>query len=63
MTRAEKYDILRTIENEIEREKRFCNNYVKLNPADKERRERDRENVIFGLQLAWNDINQMAKID
>lgn len=63
MTRAEKYDILRTIENDIEREKRLCNEYVRINPNDNKRRERDRDNIIYGLQLAWLHISEKIKID
>mgnify|MGYP001776345510 CR=1 FL=1 len=53
MTKAEKLALANALENCINREKRLCERYLELNPAEKERRERDRDLVILGIQLMF----------
>lgn len=45
----EKYDVINVINKEIEREKDLCRKYVKLNPSDKDRREKLRDAAIAAL--------------
>lgn len=47
MKKLEKIDVILEIENLQREEKRCCNEYCKLNPADKERRERDKDLVLY----------------
>ena len=47
MKKLEKIDVITEIENLQREEKRHCEEYCKLNPADKERRERDRDLILY----------------
>ena len=47
MKKLEKIDVITEIENLQREEKRYCEEYCKLNPEDKERRERDRDLVLY----------------
>lgn len=47
MKKLEKIDVITEIENLQREEKRYCEEYCKLSPADKERRERDRDLVLY----------------
>lgn len=49
-------DIIITIEKLIREERRICSEYIKLNPADAQRRERDAELVIYGLMRAMTNL-------
>lgn len=49
MTRAEYNTIFNILDNIENREKRYCKEYCKLNPADKSRRERDKD--LFNLAI------------
>ena len=58
MTKAEKQAITNAFENCINREKRLAARYIELNPADKERRERDKDLVILGIQSMFYEIER-----
>lgn len=58
MTKAEKQAIANAMENCINREKRLAARYIELNPADRERRERDRDLVIIGIQSMYMEIKK-----
>jgi hypothetical protein len=58
MKQYEYYEIIRAIETVENSEKRYCNDYIKLNPADKSRRERDRDLILCGLMRARFEIEK-----
>ena len=58
MTKAEKQAIANAFENCINRENRLAARYIELNPTDKERRERDRNLVILGIQSMFYEIEK-----
>ena len=58
MTKAEKQAITNAFENCINREKRLAARYIELNPADKERRERDMDLVISGIQSMFYELEK-----
>ena len=58
MTKAEKQAITNAFENCINREKRLAARYIELNPADRRRRERDRNLVILGIQSMFYEIEK-----
>lgn len=58
MTKAEKQAISNAFENCINRENRLATRYIELNPTDKERRERDRDLVILGIQSMYYEIER-----
>lgn len=58
MTKAEKQAITNAFENCINRERRLTARYIELNPADKERRERDKDLVISGIQSMFYEIER-----
>ena len=58
MTKAEKYFIVRTIENLIEQEKRVCEQYCEINYLDRERRERDRDLIIYAYSRALSSLTE-----
>ena len=58
MTKAEKQAISNAFENCISREKRLAARYIELNPTDKERRERDKDLVILGIQSMFYEIEK-----
>ena len=58
MTKAEKQAIVNAFENCINRENRLAARYIELNPTDKERRERDRNLVILGIQSMFYEIER-----
>ena len=58
MNKAEKQAIVNALENCINRENRLCDRYIELNPTDKERRERDRNLVILGIQSMFYEIEK-----
>ena len=47
MKKLEKIDVITEIENLQREEERYCKEYCKLNPADTERRERDKDLVLY----------------
>lgn len=51
-----KEDIILTIENLIKEERQICSDYIKHNPSDAKRRERDAELIIYGLMRAMNNL-------
>lgn len=61
MTKLEYYEIIRAIETVEENEKIYCNEYIKLNPGDKNRRERDRDLILSGLLRARYRIEKIFK--
>ena len=62
MTKVEKQAIVNALENCINRENRLCDRYIELNPADKERRERDRDLVIIGIQSMYLEIKKQLEV-
>ena len=58
MTKAEKQAISNALENCINREKQLAARYIELNPADKARRERDKDLVILGIQSMFYEIEK-----
>ena len=58
MTKVEKQAIVNAFENCINRENRLAARYIELNPADKERRERDKDLVISGIQSMFYEIEK-----
>ena len=61
MTRAEYNNIMYAIGTVEEREKELCRDYVKLNPQDKESRERDRDLIRLGLSMVRYEIEDRFK--
>ena len=62
MTKAEKQAIVNAFENCINREKRLAARYIELNPADKERRERDKDLVIIGIRSMYQEIKKQLEV-
>ena len=62
MTKAEKQAITNAFENCINRENRLAARYIELNPADKERRERDSDLVISGIQAMFYEIEKQLEV-
>ena len=62
MTKAEKLAIVNAMENCINRENRLAARYIELNPADKERRERDKDLVIIGIQSMYQEIKKQLEV-
>ena len=58
MTKAEKQAIVNALENCINRENRLAARYIELNPTDKERRERDKDLVVSGIQSMYYEIEK-----
>ena len=58
MNKAEKQAIVNALENCINRERRLAARYIELNPADKERRERDKDLVILGIQSMFYELEK-----
>ena len=58
MNKAEKQALANALENCINRENRLAARYIELNPADKERRERDKDLVILGVQSMFNELEK-----
>ena len=58
MTKAEKQAIVNAFENCINRENRLAARYIELNPSDKERRERDKDLVISGIQSMFYELEK-----
>lgn len=62
MTKAEKQAIVNALENCINRENRLCERYIELNPTDRERRERDKDLVISGIQSMYYEIEKQLEV-
>ena len=58
MNKAEKQAIVNALENCINRENRLAARYIELNPVDKERRERDKDLVISGIQSMFYELEK-----
>ena len=58
MNKAEKQALVNALENCINRERRLAARYIELNPADKERRERDKDLVILGIQSMFYELEK-----
>ena len=58
MTKAEKQAIVNALENCINRENRLAARYIELNPTNKDRRERDKDLVILGIQSMFYEIEK-----
>ena len=62
MTKVEKQAITNAFENCINRENRLAARYIELNPTDKERRERDKDLVISGIQSMFYEIEKQLEV-
>ena len=62
MNKAEKQALVNALENCINRENRLAARYIELNPTDKERRERDRDLVIIGIQSMYLEIKKQLEV-
>lgn len=62
MNKAEKQALVNALENCINRENRLAARYIELNPADKERRERDKDLVILGIQSMYLEIKKQLEV-
>ena len=62
MTKAGKQALVNALENCINRENRLAARYIELNPADKERRERDKDLVIIGIQSMYLEIKKQLEV-
>ena len=62
MTKAEKQAIVNALENCINHEWRLADRYIELNPADRERRERDKGLVILGIQSMYYEIKKQLEV-
>ena len=62
MNKAEKQALVNALENCINRENRLAARYIELNPADKDRRERDRDLVIIGIQSMYLEIKKQLEV-
>lgn len=60
MKKIELCDVLTVIENFERQERRNCARYCELNPAEKERRERDRDLVIFAARMIYTKLHDVA---
>lgn len=63
MTTRDRQLILRAIENCENREKRFCQEYSALNPADRDKRERILNNFLFATMMVRFEIDRMIEAD
>ena len=62
MNKAEKQALVNALENCINRENRLAARYIELNPTDKERRERDRDLVIIGIQSMYLELKKQLEV-
>ena len=62
MNKAEKQALANALENCINREKQLTARYIELNPIDKERRERDKDLVILGIQSMYLEIKKQLEV-
>ena len=62
MNKAEKQAIENAFENCINRENRLAARYIELNPTNKERRERDKDLVILGIQSMYLEIKKQLEV-
>ena len=62
MNKAEKQALVNALENCINRENRLAARYIELNPTDKERRERDKDLVILGIQSMYLEIKKQLEV-
>ena len=62
MTKAEKQALTNALENCINSEWRLAARYIELNPADRERRERDKGLVILGIQSMYYEIKKQLEV-
>ena len=58
MNKAKKQALVNALENCINRENRLAARYIELNPTDKERRERDKDLVILGIQSMFYELEK-----
>lgn len=61
MTEAEYITMMNAISVCEDRERWYCDEYCRLNPQDRERRERDRELVLCGLMSARYQLEREFK--
>ena len=62
MNKAEKQALVNALENCINRENRLAARYIELNPTNKERRERDKDLVILGIQSMYLEIKKQLEV-
>ncbi len=61
MTTRDKKLIRCAIDNCEEREKRICENYIRLNPEHKERVEANRDMFLFATMMVRMEIESMIE--
>lgn len=61
MKTIELSDALTVIEKFERQERKTCAQYCELNPADKERRERDRDLIIYAAQIIYSRLHDAAR--
>lgn len=54
-------EIRRAIERREEQEQRLCDEYIKLNPQDKKRRNRDKQLIDYAFMLIRLDVEQIER--
>ena len=59
MIKMEKDNIILMVEGLIREEKRICEEYCQLNPADRERREHDRDCILFGYMRVIQRLEKL----
>jgi hypothetical protein len=59
MTKADYNLFIRAIENCEEREKRICQNYIDLNPGDRNRIEQNRDMFLFATYMVRMELDRM----
>ena len=62
MNKAERLALANAMENCINRERRLAARYIELNPTDKERRSRDKDLVIIGIQSMYLEIKKQLEV-
>ena len=58
MTKSEVYNLTKAMEICIYREKDLAEKYIKFNPQDEERRNRDADLVILGIYSLYHEIKR-----
>lgn len=61
MTRLEYDNLQETILSQIEQEKRYCADYVSINPEDRKWRENIRDYILSGLQCVLSSLHDQVK--
>ena len=63
MTKTEVYNLIKAMEICTYRERDLAEEYIKLNPQDEERRNRDADLVILGIMSMYHEIKRQLGIE